>query len=609
VDRILELLARLASDGLSAEEMTELTGLCETALPDATDEQLAAYEAAVLAAADRFREPEGGHTRETAATLGVLADIAERHRAEVARRAEQSAEATRAAEEALARITAHQPEVPQDPPPGEERPPQEAPPVVPAPPNPDPDPQRLVPPDETGEGEPRAVAAAARPSLARVASARPRAAAPAPPAAAPLRPSEIVAAPGGRVAPGTVLTSPLDVADVIIDGLDRGAEGRDERVARVVRHAPEDRVMRAGDEAGNTRRLDAVLAAAQLPPVEQQALVAAGGLCAPLPTLYDVNVLGAVDRPLLAMLPTVSAADRGGFQWRSNITPSSLAGSIGTWTLQNDIDAIAGTPTKPVLEIGCPGTQTVTIQATTQRLRFTNINARYDREGVAANVRAGEIVYAQTHELAVLAKMDPVLVQVTSARKLGASRDILALLDHATAYFRNRHRLPDAQRLVVVCPRWVRDLFRMDIMRGIPGGDLGPQLAAADATIAGWFAARNVDPTFLWDHPALVAAAAPRVAQAAQGFAAATQGGAIPGFPDQALFRIFMAGDFVYVDGGELDLGVVRDSALNAINRYETFYEEFWNVAWRGVEGWLVVADVQPTGESVGTVSGAAFAD
>jgi hypothetical protein len=205
--------------------------------------------------------------------------------------------------------------------------------------------------------------------------------------------------------------------------------------------------------------------------------------------------------------------------------------------------------------------------------------------------------------------MDPALTQVTTTRLLGASRDILALLDHATAYFRNRYRLSDATRLVVVCPRWVRDLFRMDLMRGIPGGDLGPQLAAADATIAAWFGARNVDPTYVWDGPGVVAASAPRVAQAAQGFAAATNGGAVPGFPDQALFRIFMPGDFVYVDGGELDLGVVRDSALNAINRYETFYEEFWNVAWRGTEGWLVVANVQPTGESVGTVSGAAFAD
>lgn len=49
------------------------------------------------------------------------------------------------------------------------------------------------------------------------------------------------------------------------------------------------------------------------------------------------------------------------------------------------------------------------------------------------------------------------------------------------------------------------------------------------------------------------------------------------GLPVEAEVR--RAGTFLYVDAGQLDLGIVRDSHLNAANDFQLFGETFENVA------------------------------
>jgi hypothetical protein len=52
-----------------------------------------------------------------------------------------------------------------------------------------------------------------------------------------------------------------------------------------------------------------------------------------------------------------------------------------------------------------------------------------------------------------------------------------------------------------------------------------------------------------------------------------------------------------------LDLGVVRDSTLDATNDDELFFETFESVTFRGLEAYQVQSTIQPSGGSAGTVA------
>jgi hypothetical protein len=66
---------------------------------------------------------------------------------------------------------------------------------------------------------------------------------------------------------------------------------------------------------------------------------------------------------------------------------------------------------------------------------------------------------------------------------------------------------------------------------------------------------------------------------------------------------LFVTGTFQFLDGGRLDLGVVRDSVLDATNDYETFVEPFEGIAFRGNEVYQVQSTIKPTGGSAGTIA------
>jgi hypothetical protein len=61
------------------------------------------------------------------------------------------------------------------------------------------------------------------------------------------------------------------------------------------------------------------------------------------------------------------------------------------------------------------------------------------------------------------------------------------------------------------------------------------------------------------------------------------------------------------MSGGVLDIGVVRDSTLDATNDYEIFTEVFETVAFRGVEALTVVSPWLPNGGSTGTVATSSY--
>jgi len=84
-----------------------------------------------------------------------------------------------------------------------------------------------------------------------------------------------------------------------------------------------------------------------------------------------------------------------------------------------------------------------------------------------------------------------------------------------------------------------------------------------------------------------------------QGFAAESAG-ALDDYPDDLQYAIFPEGEFIHVDGGSLELGIVRDSTLNSTNDFQLFGETFENVARLGpAQGALwITQGICPSGES-----------
>jgi hypothetical protein len=67
-------------------------------------------------------------------------------------------------------------------------------------------------------------------------------------------------------------------------------------------------------------------------------------------------------------------------------------------------------------------------------------------------------------------------------------------------------------------------------------------------------------------------------------------------FPDTFVWYMFAEGSFLFVDGGTLDLGIIRDSTLVGTNDYKMFIETFENVAKVGVESIQVTSTINVNG-------------
>ena len=69
------------------------------------------------------------------------------------------------------------------------------------------------------------------------------------------------------------------------------------------------------------------------------------------------------------------------------------------------------------------------------------------------------------------------------------------------------------------------------------------------------------------------------------------------------MFYVFAEGQVQFLDGGRLDLGVVRDFTLDATNDFELFHEQFETVAFRGFASGAIqyISTLCATGASTGT--------
>jgi len=451
------------------------------------------------------------------------------------------------------------------------------------------------------------------------------------------------------VTAGAEFNNATEVSEALLKRLETirrayGGDGEQHLVASVRADIPEERMLHSGDLDGNARKIEAVTG--------EEAIVAAGGYCAPLQVRYDIFGLGDTTRPVKASLPAFGTA-RGGIRY---VTPPVLAdygAAVGVWTAAGDAAAsavqvvsnkaltsnvatlttasahgysvgqtvtinindaafdgtytIASVPTsttftyakthanvtsaaadgssqltKPMLVADCADELTATADAITLQLKFGNLMARAFPELVTRHNQLALIMHARISEQQLLAKIGAASLAVTaSLPALGTARDFFHQISRAASAYRNRHRMARTTPMRVIAPEWVLDAAREDLAMQIPGDD---KLAVADATITSYLNARNVNVTWHMDD-----------AMAAQ------SAGAMNQFPATFKWYLFAEGTFLFLDGGTLDLGIVRDSGLVGTNDYITFTETFEGLAKVGVESLQVTTTTQTQGATSAT--------
>jgi hypothetical protein len=255
------------------------------------------------------------------------------------------------------------------------------------------------------------------------------------------------------------------------------------------------------------------------------------------------------------------------------------------------------------VEVDCPGIVTAQVEAIYKCLTFSNMSTRFDPEFMDSVVQAQAIAHARHAENKLLTSLTNASKQVYSNKLLGAVRDALVTLDKMVAYFRSYHRLSTNTPLRMIAPAWLMNLLRADLTRQMVGDGLDA-LAVSDEQVADWFRRRNVNITWHLDgiDPADLTVPEPDITIPNQQYSLLATNSVAPPFPDVVSTLLFVEGDWLWLDGGTLDLGVVRDSSLNADNRFQTFSESWEFPAFRGVESFHLAMTLQPTGQSAATV-------
>lgn len=387
---------------------------------------------------------------------------------------------------------------------------------------------------------------------------------------------------------GSELSSISAVAQALLTrkhgmGRTSGGDGEQHTVATFSTSFPAERMLNSNDIEGNRAKINAV--------VSPEAIVAAGGLTAPVETSYDIFELGETSvRPVRDAL-AVFGADRGGLRFMTPPLLTDLEGAVSIWTMQDDIDAStpeAPNPVKPCLRVAAGVEVTVYTDAIPLCLTFGNLSSRAYPELVERHTQLGMVQHARFAETRLLTRIGALSTQVTAGSELGAARDIFVQIEQAASAYRSRYRLDPKAPLRVIFPEWFKNALRADLTKQLPGDGRDGTFNLAEGEINKWFTTRNINVSWHID------------GETGQIFGTQADG-ALLDFPEDVIWYLFSEGTFVFLDGGTLDLGLVRDSTLNGTNDYKIFLETFEGVAKVGVESLRIASKLAIKGSASST--------
>jgi hypothetical protein len=318
-----------------------------------------------------------------------------------------------------------------------------------------------------------------------------------------------------------------------------------------------------------------------------QALVAAGGWCSPSEIRYDFYNIADTDG--LLDLPTTGIR-RGGLRWPTSPSFGDLSGSAGLWHWNETQDVAAATGTsqsgsKTCARVPCADFSEERLEGEGICITAGNLATDAWPEALADFLRLVNVYHAHRVNAwminALVQRSISVSVCVTG---MGVAIPVLDAIEMQVTDYRTRFAMADSAVLECVLPSWILAEIRADLAkRMFASPDYA--FAVTNAMIGSWFTLRNVRVQFVQDWQVRTAGFPGRV------------GTYMTTWPTTVKFLLYAAGTFLRGNGLTLDLGVVRDSTLNATNDHTAAWsEEFFLVAEIGHQSLVVTVPICPNG-------------
>jgi hypothetical protein len=338
--------------------------------------------------------------------------------------------------------------------------------------------------------------------------------------------------------------------------------GPEHKIARATFEFPEERLLDS-DGPSNEAKIREVIVEGIPGGVGRYSLTASGGLCAPAEPFYSMVNFATDAEPVWDSLP-VFAARRGAV----NIPESTVIGDITTAisSISEANDALGGTfATKSCQDLTCPAYTETAVQILAHCREYGNLNARAWPEKIAHENELTMAALSSTSEMFMLERIKALSVNVTSgAETLGALIYLVDAITKSMFGIRGRLRMPAGARFRALLPVVVLDILVLDAIQN--QFDRYKTRTDVDA----YLRSTGIDPIYYLDGN--FAAGTDQVPDASQAAAA------LDAFPDTIQWALYPEGAFLGIDMGVLELGIVRDSTLNATNDFQVFGERFRNL-------------------------------
>lgn len=341
------------------------------------------------------------------------------------------------------------------------------------------------------------------------------------------------------------------------------------------------------DFASTPQQVSDVLTAAANPEI----LLASGGWCSPSEISYDFYNIVCEDGML--DLPTVGI-NRGGIRFPTSPSFADVTAStaLWRWTETQDIAAVTGTAqsgTKTCGRVPCPGFNEERLACDGICLTVGNLTedaypeviANYTRLLFAAH--AHKVNRLRINQLQAFANTPSVTGTFGTAGEGLVAPVINALALNGQDY-RSRYAMCRDAVLEVLAPKWLRSAMRSDLRRRTSVGF--EMLAVSDARLMELFDSENVRVQWVSDYQE-------RTAGYPGYFVSASTPLAFTSWPTTVEFLMWAPGTVVLGQGMRLDLGIIRDSVLNATNDYTAeWMEECWLMFKPGHEVRRIVVNI-----------------
>ena len=306
---------------------------------------------------------------------------------------------------------------------------------------------------------------------------------------------------------------------------------------------------------------------------KMESLVAAGGWCAPSQIRYDFFNIACEDG--MIDLPTFGV-ERGGIQFPvspsladtfSPAIPWYTAFSNATvpwlWTEGDDILAVTGSPTKPCIRVPCSTMSNVRLECYGICLTAGNLADNAWPESTRNFLRLLMSAHYHASNARYISTISALATQITGCSTTATNAATATILDSAELGgwdIRSKFGMCETDVIESVYPAWSLGAIRADLAKrmGIAPNDA---FNVSNADIASWLDVRRIRAQFVQDY---------------QVRAAGQPGAATPitSYPTVMRNLMYPAGTVARGNGMTLDLGVVRDSTLNARNDFTAAWME-----------------------------------